>query len=120
MHKEIGEFILTLLHAATNTHLLHLKSKNYPEHVALGKFYAKLPDLVDDLAENIQGLLEELIEYPEDYYPPMVESLDELRSLREYVKEERQVLPQNSEIQNDIDEICKLINKTIYEIKFLK
>lgn len=120
MNKEIGEFVLTLLHAATNTHILHLKSKQYPEHIALGEFYSALPDLVDGLVENIQGLTEELIEYPVDYYPPMVESLDELRSLKDYVKEERQELPQDSEIQNNIDEIATLINKTIYKLKFLK
>lgn len=120
MNKEIGEFILTLLHAATNTHLLHLRSKTYPEHFALGEFYQKLPDLVDGLAESIQGLLEERIEYPVDYYPPMVESLDELRSLKDYVKQERRELPQDSEIQNDIDQIATLINQTIYKLKFLK
>lgn len=120
MNKDVGQFILTLLHAATNTHLLHLQSKQYPEHVALGEFYEKLPDLVDGLVENIQGLTEELIEYPVDYYPPMVNSLDELRSLKDFVKEERGFLPQDSEIQNNIDEISTLINKTIYKLKFLK
>lgn len=120
MNKDVGQFILTLLHAATNTHILHLRSKTLSEHAALGAFYEKLPDLVDGLVENIQGLTEELIEYPVDYYPPMVESLDELRSLRDFVREERVVLPQESEIKNDVDEIAKLINKTIYKLKFLK
>ena len=120
MNKDVGQFILTLLHAATNTHILHLRSTSNAEHMALGTFYEKLPDLVDSLVENIQGLTEELIEYPVDYYPPMVDSLDELRSLKDFVKEEREVLPQDSEIQNDVDEIAKLINKTIYRLKFPK
>lgn len=120
MNKEVGEFVLTMFHAATNTHLLHLKSKSYAEHIALGEFYTALPGLVDVVAESIQGLYEELIEYPVDYYPPMDNALDELRSLKDYVKEERQELPQDSEIQNSIDAIADLIDSTIYKLKFLR
>ena len=120
MNKEVGEFILTLLHAATNTHLLHLRSKNYAEHMALGAFYTALPDLVDVIAESIQGIYEELIDYPVDYYPPMPDALDELKSLKDYIKEERKELPQDSEIQNSIDAIADLIDSTIYKLKFLK
>ena len=120
MNKEVGEFVLTLLHAATNSHILHLRTKLYPQHVALGEFYAALPDLVDGLAESIQGLTEELIDYPEEYFPPIVDPLEELQFLKQYVREERKELPQESEIQNAVDEIATLINQTIYKIKFLK
>lgn len=120
MNKDVGQFILTLLHAATNAHLLHLRSTSYAEHVALGEFYAKLPDLVDTVAEGIMGITEEMIDYPVDYYPPMEDALDELRSLKDFVKDEREMLPQDSEIQNAIDEIADLIDSTIYKLKFLK
>ena len=120
MKEDCGEFILTLFHAATNTHILHLRSKSYAEHVALGAFYQELPDLVDAVAEAIQGLTETLIDYPIDYYPPAETALEELRSLKEYVFEERSELPQDSEIQNLIDSISELINSTIYKLKFLK
>ena len=120
MNKDVGQFILTLLHAATNTHLLHLKSTSYSEHKALRTFYDKLPDLVDRVAEGIQGIAEELIDYPVDYYPPMDNALDELRSLKDFVKDERELLPQDSEIQNAVDEIADLIDSTIYKLKFLK
>lgn len=115
----IGEFILTLLHAATNTHLLHLKSKSYAEHMALGAFYEELPDLVDALAESIQGLTQQIIEYPADYYAPSDTALQELMDLMEYVKENRKYLPDDSEIQNQVDTIADLINSTAYKLKFL-
>ena len=118
--NNVGEFVLTLLHAATNTHLLHLKSKSYAEHMALGTFYAELPDLVDALAESIQGLTGELIEYPADYFAPAPTALEELTELMEYVKEYRQYLPQDSEVQNAVDTIAELINSTTYKLKFLK
>ncbi len=115
-----GEFVLTLLHAATNTHLLHLKSKSYSEHMALGAFYEALPGLVDTLAESIQGLTGELLEYPADYYAPAETAMQELEDLKDFVKENRQNLPQESEIQNLVDEIADLINSTCYKLKFLK
>lgn len=115
-----GEFILTLLHAATNAHILHLRSKSYAEHMALGTFYEELPDLVDALAESIQGLTGELIEYPADYYSPAPTAQQELQDLMDYVKENRYSLPNDSEIQNQIDTIAELINSTAYKLKFLK
>lgn len=115
-----GEFVLTLLHAATNTHLLHLKSKSYSEHMALGAFYEALPGLADTLAESIQGLTGELLEYPADYYAPAETAMQELEDLKDFVKENRQNLPQESEIQNLVDEIADLINSTCYKLKFLK
>ena len=118
--SDAGSFVLTLLHAATNTHLLHLKSKSYSEHMALGAFYEALPDLVDVVAESIQGLKGELLEYPVDYYQPADTALQELEELKDYVQEERKNLPQDSEIQNSVDAIAELINSTLYKLKFLK
>jgi hypothetical protein len=116
----MGEFFLTLLHAATNTHILHLQSKSFAEHTALGEFYTELPELIDNVIEAIQGLNQEIITYPVDYYPPLDNGLDELLSLKDYVEENRKSLPQNSEIQNEVDSIAKFIDSTIYKLKFLK
>ena len=118
--NETGSFVLTLLHAATNAHLLHLRSRSYAEHMALGAFYEELPALVDALAESIQGLTGELIEYPVDYYQPADTAIQELEELQEYVREERKNIPQDSEIQNATDNIAELINSTLYKLKFLK
>ena len=115
----IGEFILTLLHGATNAHLLHFRTKSYAQHMALGTFYEELPGLVDGLAEAIQGLTGELITFPADYYAPADTPLQELQDLMDYVKENRHSLPNDSEIQNLIDEIADLINTTTYKLKFL-
>lgn len=115
-----GEFILTLLHAATNTHILHLQSKSFSEHMALGTFYEELPDLVDAVVESIQGLTGEIIKYPEMYYRPADSGIQELEDLLVFVKQGREVLPQDSEIQNEVDNIANLINSTLYKLRFLK
>ena len=118
----MGEFILTLLHAATNTHILHLQSKSFSEHSALGEFYTALPDLVDAVVEATQGRTGQLIDYPVQYYAPASTGLEELEMLKDYVDEERhkEGIPQDSEIQNLIDSISEQIDSTLYKLRFLK
>ena len=118
----MGEFILTLLHAATNTHILHLRSKSFSEHMALGEFYQALPDLVDAVVEATQGRTGQLIDYPVQYYAPATTGLEELQQLKDYVDETRHTadIPQDSEIQNLIDEISDQIDSTLYKLTFLK
>jgi len=118
----MGEFILTLLHAATNTHILHLRSRSFSEHSALGEFYQALPDLVDAVVEATQGRYGQLISYPVSYYPPNKTGLEELTDLKDYVDQTRRTadVPQDSEIQNAIDEIASLIDSTLYKLTFLK
>jgi len=118
----MGSFILTLLHAATNTHLLHLRSHSFSEHSALGEFYTALPDLVDAVVEATQGRTGQLIDYPVQYYAPASTGLEELKMLKDYVDEERhkEGIPQDSEIQNLLDEISALIDSTLYKLRFLK
>lgn len=118
MH-EAGEFVLTLMHASTNAHILHLRTRSYAQHMALGTFYQELPELVDQLAEAIQGAEQKLLDFPMDYYSPADTPLEELVQLKEYVDEERKELPQRSEIQNIVDEIAQLIDSTIYKLAFL-
>lgn len=118
----IGTFISTLLHSATLAHLMHFKTESYAQHVALGAYYEEIPDLVDGLVESIQGAYEVIIEP----YPSMfgngnsTEPLAYMISLRNYVRDYRGQMPQDSEIQNDIDGIATLLNHTVYKLKFLK
>lgn len=122
MDGVVGTFVSTLLHSATLTHLMHFKSKSYSEHVALRKYYDAIPDLVDGLVESIQGAYETII----DPYPAMFgngnndDPLAYMISLRNYVRDYRQQMPQDTEIQNEIDNVANLLNTTVYKLKFLK
>ena len=44
-HQDCAMFVQTLLHSATIAHQLHLQSKSYSEHQALGAYYEEIPDL---------------------------------------------------------------------------
>ena len=116
----MGEFILSLLHSATNTHILHWQTKSFAEHMALGEFYAAMPGLIDTLVEATQGVTGEIIEFPADYYPPAEDGLTELLELREFFIENRDVMPKDREIQNLLDGIGDQIDSTLYKLRFLK
>lgn len=121
MDKIVGTFISTLLHSATLTHLMHFKTKSYSEHMALAGYYESIPELVDNLAESIQGAYMTIIEpYPAMFGAGDAEPLAYMVSLRNYVRDYRDQMPQDTEIQNLIDEIADLINTVVYKLKFLK
>lgn len=117
--ETVGSFFITLLHAATNTHILHLQSRSYSEHQALGAFYDSIVELTDGLIESYQGK-HGLVQYPVQYAKPASTGLLELTSLSAYVTINRNVIGNDSELQNEVDSIMNLINSTIYKLTFLK
>lgn len=118
MDNNIGEVILTLLHSATNAHILHWQSKSYAEHKALGTFYEELPEKVDDLVEAIQGKYDTTLQFPATYHVPASTGKLELHDLSQYFEDNRKSLPSDSEIQNIADEIQQLIDSTLYLLRF--
>lgn len=115
----VGDFFLTLLHSATNTHILHLQTRSYSEHMALGAFYDEIVELTDGLIEAWQGKNRQLATYPNTYYPPIDSANKELLALSEYVQANRGVVGADSELQNMVDGIQDLIDSTIYKLTFL-
>ena len=114
-----AEFIQCMLHAITNTHIMHLQSRSYSEHMALGAFYEGLEDLVDSYAEAYQGKYGIIEGYTDEYELPEG-PIAYLAQVSEYVKEARKSLPQDTELQNLTDEIAALIDSTLYKLMYLK
>lgn len=117
---DAGELFLMLLHSATNTHILHLQSRSYSEHQALGAFYDSIVELTDGLIEAYQGKNQTLVQYPNTYYPPSSDGLTELKALSDYFIANRSTIGVDSELQNLADGIQDLIDSTIYKLTFLK
>jgi DNA-binding ferritin-like protein len=112
-------FVATLLHSATNTHFFHWSTDSFSKHTALGEYYDEIVDLTDQLAESYMGKYGKLTAFPSVYHQPK-DPLKYMESLQNFVADARQDLPQDSELQNIIDEIADLINTTAYKLKFLK
>lgn len=121
MNSTVGEFVGILLHSATITHFMHLQTDSYAEHKALGHFYEDIVSATDALAEAIQGLYQQKI----TNYPSMFVNVDKtpveyLKVLKDLVANNRADMPQESNIQNEIDTIATLIDSTLYKLTFLK
>jgi hypothetical protein len=58
----INTLISALFEARTITHLLHLNTRSFARHMALGELYDTLNELADELAEMYLGTTDENIE----------------------------------------------------------
>lgn len=103
------------------THSVHLNTRSYAKHKALGSFYGKVIDLADDLAEMYQGrhgLIGPITLHSADKTGNVVDfledSLKKVEELRYKVCEK-----EDTAIQNTIDEIVGLYLSTLYKLKFL-
>lgn len=118
----VMEFVMHLLHSATNAHIQHWTTRSYAAHEALGFFYEKMPVLLDAFVESFQGKFGILHDFIVDYKLPDPDPVKYLESLSEEVatlrREKR--FPQDSELQNEVDNIANLINETLYKLRFLK
>lgn len=119
MHEETAEFVATLLHSSTVTHFMHWATDSYAQHVALGEFYDEIIDLTDQFAEAYMGRYEQLTNFPSQFHEAK-EPVKYLEGLKDFVEEARKELPQDTELQNIVDEIADLINSSLYKLRFLK
>ena len=101
------------------THSVHLNTRSYAKHKALGGFYEKIIGLADDLAEAYQGrygLIGPITLHSAKKTNNVVEFLED--SLEE-VRRERKEYKDDTALQNIIDEIEGLYLSTLYKLKFL-
>ncbi len=114
----MGAFLMELMHARTNAHVMHLTTKSYAKHTALGGFYEDLVDHVDSIAETYQGRYG-VLQYPALPFKAESDPVMMIRSLRRYVDDTRAGLCEHSEIQNLIDEVVALMDSTLYKLENL-
>lgn len=112
-------FAATLLHSATNTHFFHWSTDSFSKHMALGEYYDEIVELVDSFVESYMGKYGKITQFPSVYHQPK-EPVQYLKSLQQFVKAARPDLPQDTELQNIVDEIADLINTTTYKLVNLK
>lgn len=117
----VMQFVQCLLHSVTNGHILHFQTLSYAKHMALGGFYEEVGDLVDSFVEAFQGKYGLLTNYKADYQLPPSDPVAYLTYLKDEVEALRRMpkFPQDSELQNEVDNIANLINSTLYKLRFL-
>ena len=116
-----ADFVGMLFLARDVAHSVHLNTRSYSKHKALGKFYDEIVDLADKFAEAYQGKhgligpislmsagkTSNILDFMQD-------QVDEIEKIRYEVCDKSETA-----LQNIIDEIVGLYLSTIYKLKFL-
>lgn len=114
-------FLGQLFLARDVAHSVHLNTRSYAKHKALGHFYEDVIELVDKFAETYQGRKGligpislqsarkngNIIEFLQD-------SMEQIEEMRYTVVDKT-----DTPLQNIIDEIIGLYLTTLYKLKFL-
>ena len=112
------DFVSVLFQSRTQAHVWHLQTDSHAEHSALGDYYESIVDLTDSLVEGMQGCYPRLTGYTTKPLSDWKEgqSLEYFKMLDDYLSSNRSTMPQESWIQNQIDEIQQLVGRTIYKL----
>jgi len=105
-----GKFIGMLFHSRDAMHIAHLQTTSFAEHKALNGYYDEILDLTDKFSEVYFGRNKRVeIIIPES---KNMESIAHLKEIQSMLDSERDNY--SSELQNIIDEMLSLVNKTLY------
>jgi hypothetical protein len=116
--ETVAKFLSTLFNSRDQAHIFHLQTSSYAAHKALNEYYDAIVDLVDSYAENFQGRYGIIRGYtPQRQYFEGEEVVKYFTGLSTYIDSVRKGLPQDSDLNNIVDEISSLINSTIYKLK---
>ena len=119
----IGQFISTLFASRTQAHVFHLQTDSFAAHKALNDYYDEIVGITDGIVESYQGKYGIVTGYGNialQEFQNCEGIITYFETLCMYVEKSRQMLPQDTYIQNQIDEVVALINSTIYKLRFLK
>jgi hypothetical protein len=117
----MGEFAMCLLNGVTAGHIHHLTTDSYSQHMALGDFYDGLDDLADKFIEAYQGRYSKII-FAEKALFLGENGLELVQYVCDQIESYRKMpgFPQDSELQNIVDELLDLADSTKYKLRFLK
>ena len=120
----IGLLLGTLMQSRNQAHIYHLQVQgmgSFAAHKALNEYYDDIVELIDGIAESYQGRYGIITGYK---MPEAIREDNNARmyfdGLAKFVETIRKQIPQDSYIQNQIDEVVDLIESTKYKLKFLQ
>lgn len=115
MKLESLNIIVDLFRIRDVAHVLHLQTKSYAEHKALNEFYDTWLDLTDSYIETYQGEFGLIkVSYKEAIAINMNNSEAMLSAALNLTKALRARHQTNTGLNNILDEMVNLINKTKY------
>ena len=116
----IEEFFGTLQQSVVEEWRKHLKTSKYSKHMALDEFYKEMPEMVDKLIEDYQGINGKVEEYKNVFDAEEMDALEYLETLRDFVKQGRKdFIEVETSLESDVDDILGFVNSIIYKVREL-
>lgn len=121
--KTAGLLAAHLFLAREIAHRAHLRTQgpgSFAAHDALGAFYEAVVSLTDDFVECYQGEYEEMLDIPllDNEYEG--EARDVLGQIKAWIQDNRRDATDDSSLQNILDEVIKLFQRTNFKLLFLE
>jgi hypothetical protein len=113
------EFISALNSCKQQAIVWHNQTTSYSEHKTLNKFYEEIEDILDGLVESVAGIygrpagydVHDLVDWTS-----CEDTIKYFKGVYTYIQTERGGLYSESWIQNEIDELSKLVASTLYKL----
>lgn len=117
----MNEIIAQLFNARDIAHALHLRTRSFAQHLALGDFYTKIVELADALAESYAGRyapVDVKLGTPAAFVSS--DAISFIRGVASWAEGVRtQLNPADTFIVNQWDEVLALVNQTKYKLENL-
>lgn len=119
------ELFSRLLHSQIQVQCFHRQCRTLPEHTYYGDFYSDIEDLIDTLIETTQGkelnIIKDYMSFPIQNYESRESCISYFQSLKNNIENVRKSLSFDYDnINNQLQMIVDLLEKTIYKLHFLQ
>ncbi len=126
--SEPSKFFSKIFEARQMAHVYHLQVKgdvgSHATHTALNDYYDGLLDILDELIETYQGQYEVVEEYDiiDTKNTKSKEVIEYFIELNQFIKDTRgkAFIPEDTHLQNIIDEIVAMTYRLLYKLKYNK
>ena len=112
-HDAMKNFLGVLMCGQVCLRLIHWNTTSYAEHKAIGKLYDGLADLTDTLAETYMGIYGRFGNIPCSH-TDMQDGVSYVAEMADYIQSMRVDLPNDTQLQNIVDEIAATVDRTNY------
>lgn len=115
---KVDQYVAQWLALRSQIHIFHWQTKSFAEHKALDAFYTEIVDLLDEFVETYQGRFERIQFAATSAKVENYKKWAPLKHLQAFVKAsegmKKTLGEKPSDLQNILDEIVGLTQKTIY------
>lgn len=113
------ELVARCFAVRTASHLSHLASRSYSEHMALQTFYEEILEATDEFAEVYMGVFGHISSWPA-VKPPTGKAAAYISALADWLEEYGpECAEKNSALQSLIDVISTSCAQALYRLRFL-